>query len=93
MVGLGDCALFLTHRNIYLRVAKEGGEICYFPLHLYFDLYFYMTYLRVAKEGGGVEVVAPVPARHGPLPVEQGLAPGLLDATFPWGGANLTSGG
>lgn len=39
-----------------------------------------MTYLRVAKEGGGVEVVAPVSARHSPLPVEQGLAPGLLNA-------------
>ena len=57
----------------YLRVAKKGGILGIFTCN-------FMKYLRVAKEGGRVEVVAPVPARNGPLPVEQGLAPGLLDA-------------
>ena len=57
----------------YLRVAKKGGILGIFTCN-------FMKYLRVAKEGGRVEVVAPVSSRHGPLPVEQGLAPGLLDA-------------
>lgn len=47
MVGLGDCAFFLTHLDIYLRVAKEGGGDLLFP----FTPVFLPVFLHDLPEG------------------------------------------